>query len=140
MPAPGPIEPTKLVPIPTSNGNLHGEAFVPAGTPKGIADGPADYYLDSPAAARWLGAGASRLGLSGAVEPVALQRLLAGAHPDDGAMLVSGKAAAPGRTPGYDLTFSPPKSVTLLAVFSDPQVGDAGPRRRTAGRWRTPWG
>jgi alpha-beta hydrolase superfamily lysophospholipase len=36
MPAPGPIEPTKLVPIPTSNGNLHGEAFLPAGAAKGI--------------------------------------------------------------------------------------------------------
>jgi lysophospholipase len=41
MPAPGPIDPTKLVPIPTSNGELHGEAFVPAtagarSAPKGI--------------------------------------------------------------------------------------------------------
>ncbi|HET9987305.1 MAG TPA: alpha/beta hydrolase, partial [Kofleriaceae bacterium] len=36
MPAPGPIEPTQLVPIPTSNGNLHGEVFRPARTAKGI--------------------------------------------------------------------------------------------------------
>ena len=36
MPAPGPIEPTKLVPIPTSNGTLHGEAYLPPGAPKGI--------------------------------------------------------------------------------------------------------
>src|SRR3569623_1014575 len=36
MPAPGPFEPTKLVPIPTSNGTLHGEAYLPAGAPKGI--------------------------------------------------------------------------------------------------------
>lgn len=36
MPAPGPIEPTKLLPIPTSNGDLHGEAFLPTGAAKGI--------------------------------------------------------------------------------------------------------
>ncbi|MEO6774787.1 MAG: lysophospholipase [Kofleriaceae bacterium] len=46
MLAPGPIEPSKLVPIPTSNGttsngttsngDLHGEAFVPTGSAKGI--------------------------------------------------------------------------------------------------------
>jgi len=36
MSAPGPIEPTKLVPIPTSSGDLHGEAFLPAGAAKGI--------------------------------------------------------------------------------------------------------
>lgn len=36
MPAPGPIEPTQLVPIPTSSGNLHGEVFLPAGAAKGI--------------------------------------------------------------------------------------------------------
>lgn len=35
MPAPGPVDPTKLVPIPTSNGDLHGEAFMPS-APKGI--------------------------------------------------------------------------------------------------------
>jgi lysophospholipase len=35
MPAPGPTEPTKLVPIPTTDGSLHGEAFIPP-NPKGI--------------------------------------------------------------------------------------------------------
>ena len=35
MLAPGPTDPTKLVPIPTANGELHGEAFLPA-SPKGI--------------------------------------------------------------------------------------------------------
>ena len=42
MPAPGPTDPTKLVPIPTTNGELHGEAFIPSPAsavptaPKGI--------------------------------------------------------------------------------------------------------
>ena len=36
MPAPGPTDPTKLVPIPTADGELHGEAFIPPGSPKGI--------------------------------------------------------------------------------------------------------
>jgi lysophospholipase len=35
MPAPGPTDPTKLVPIPTHDGELHGEVFMPA-SPKGI--------------------------------------------------------------------------------------------------------
>ena len=91
---------------------------------KSVPDGPADYYLDSPAGGYWLGQGSTRLGLDGTVSDEAFRRVLAGADPTTGEMLVSGKAADPGRTPGYDLLFSPPKSVTLLAVFAERDVAE----------------
>jgi conjugative relaxase-like TrwC/TraI family protein len=89
-----------------------------------LPDGPTAYYLDGPLAGRWLGAGAVRLALAGPVRAEAFERVLAGADPGSGAMLVAGRAGFSGRTPGYDLTFSAPKSVTLLAVLSPPAVGE----------------
>ena len=66
---------------------------------------------------RWLGAGAAAAGLSGPVEEGQLGRLFdEGCHPISGEALgvcYSGQAAT--RTvSGYGLTFSPPKSVSVL--------------------------
>jgi conjugative relaxase-like TrwC/TraI family protein len=96
----------------------------------------ADYYLDSVARSVedyyagygeapgvWFGAGAADLGLSGLVDGEVLLGVLDGRGPD-GARLVSGKAAAAGRLPGFDLTLSAPKSVTLLFALGDERVAE----------------
>ena len=84
-----------------------------------------DYYAGvGEAPGVWLGRAAAELGLGGEVAEGDLEPLLAG-HAPDGTALVSGKAAAPGRLPGFDLTFSAPKSVTLLFALGDPAVAAA---------------
>ncbi len=84
-----------------------------------------DYYAGvGEAPGLWLGQGSRSLGLGGEVAEGDLEPLLAG-HGPDGTPLVSGKAAAPGRLPGFDLTFSSPKSVTLLFAIGDPRVSAA---------------
>ncbi|MGH9124321.1 MAG: MobF family relaxase, partial [Acidimicrobiales bacterium] len=87
-------------------------------------DHPAEYYPGGVPSGRWIGSGAGRLGLDGAVDGEAFSAVLAGRDPATGRMLVSGRAASAGRTPGYDLTFSAPKSVSLLSVLGDPAVGE----------------
>lgn len=70
-----------------------------------------DYYLEGgEPPGRWRGQGAEKLGLEGAVESQILSDLFAGNL--DGKSLV--KSAWQGRCPGWDLTFSPPKSVSTL--------------------------
>lgn len=84
-----------------------------------------DYYAGrGEAAGWWVGSGAAELGLSGTVEAGEILPLLAGCGPD-GAALLAGKAAAEGRLPGFDLTFSAPKSVSLLAALGDGVVAGA---------------
>lgn len=84
-----------------------------------------DYYAGvGEAPGVWLGQAADDLGLAGEVADGDLEPLLAG-HAPDGGPLVSGKAAAAGRLPGFDLTFSAPKSVTLLFALGDPVVAAA---------------
>ena len=85
-----------------------------------VAAGVEDYYLGAgEAPGRWL-AGAGALGLEGEVAADDLRALLAGREPG-GEQLA---AAPPGRTrvPGYDLTFSAPKSVSLLHALGEPPV------------------
>ena len=84
-----------------------------------------DYYAGmGEAPGVWLGRASAGLGLTGEVAAGDLEPLLGGLSPD-GIALVSGKAAAPGRLPGFDLTFSSPKSVTLLFALGDPVVAAA---------------
>lgn len=68
---------------------------------------------------RWLGCGAEALGLSGAPGPDALANLLAGRTPD-GRPLVR-NAGRKGRQPGWDLTFSAPKPVSVLWSLAAPE-------------------
>ena len=65
-------------------------------------------------------------GSTGAVEGEALRRVLAGLDPRDGSPLRS--SSSPTRVGGFDLTFSAPKSVSVL--FG---VGDAELRGQRAG-------
>ena len=72
-----------------------------------------DYYLDGgEPPGWWWGDAAHTLGLEGKVTPEPLKNLLVGRRPN-GKRLVQ-NAAAPGRRPGFDLTFSAPKSVSVL--------------------------
>jgi conjugative relaxase-like TrwC/TraI family protein len=80
-----------------------------------VAEGTEDYYSgEGEAEGQWLGDAATELGLVGEVEPDQLTAMLTGNNPATGEPL--GLRAVPGRgpVPGFDLTFSAPKSVSLL--------------------------
>ena len=79
-----------------------------------VAEGAEDYYSgEGEAEGYWLGDGAELLGLDGRVEADQLVAMLTGRNPVDGEQL--GLKSAPNRepVPGFDLTFSAAKSVSL---------------------------
>ncbi len=79
-----------------------------------VAAGREEYYTGAgESAGYWLGEGARLLGLSGEVAPEHLRTLLAGVSPQ-GEILTAGGVAQTSRVAGFDLTFSAPKSVSLL--------------------------
>jgi conjugative relaxase-like TrwC/TraI family protein len=83
-----------------------------------VAEGAEDYYLASgEAPGEWQGNGAVALGLSGRVEAEHLRAVLSGGSPDGVPLVRPGK-----RTPGFDLTFRAPKSVSLLHALGQPDV------------------
>jgi len=65
----------------------------------------------------WLGEGAEALGLSGLVDDAVYRRLMGGFSPDGAEELVR-NAGTESRRPGWDLTFSAPKSVSELWAAS----------------------
>ena len=86
-----------------------------------VAAGREDYYLrEGEAPGRWVGQGARSLGLAGEVQAPELSAVLAGRDPGDDEQLVRGPGGARSRTPGFDLTFRAPKSVSLLFALGDP--------------------
>jgi conjugative relaxase-like TrwC/TraI family protein len=89
-----------------------------------VGDGVEEYYAGgTEARGEWIGSAGAELGLTGRVEGEALRRVLAGLDPLDGSALRS--SSSPTRVGGFDLTFSAPKSVSVL--FG---VGDATTRER----------
>ena len=87
-----------------------------------VAAGREEYYTGAgESAGYWLGEGARLLGLSGEVAPEHLRTLLAGVSPQ-GEILTAGGVAQTSRVAGFDLTFSAPKSVSLLYGLSDRHV------------------
>lgn len=72
---------------------------------------------------RWLGSGAVELGLSGEVGPVAFDEVLNGRHPGCGRPLRRG--GGPHEVAGYDLTFSAPKSVSVLHLLAPGELATA---------------
>jgi conjugative relaxase-like TrwC/TraI family protein len=87
-----------------------------------VAQGREEYYTGSgEAPGQWLGAGANDLGLIGQVAPDDLRSVLAGVAPD-GRVLTAGRVRPEGRVSGFDLTFSAPKSVSLLYGLCDPST------------------
>ena len=80
-----------------------------------VSLGAQEYYLSrGEVPGRWLGRCAEALGLSGTVDPDDLRSLLAGRRPD-GSDLRDGWVLRP----GYDATFSAPKSVSVLFALGD---------------------
>jgi conjugative relaxase-like TrwC/TraI family protein len=78
-----------------------------------IGDGLEEYYAGgAEARGTWIGSGGKALGPSGPVEGDALRRVLAGLDPQDGSPLRGSLSAV--KVAGFDLTFSAPKSVSVL--------------------------
>ena len=84
--------------------------------------GAEDYYLGGEVPGRWVGHGAEIVGLGGEVAGEALTELLADRDPRTGATLGCGSNR---RVPAFDLTFSTPKSVSVLFGLSEPHVAVA---------------
>lgn len=79
--------------------------------------GEDDYYArDGEAPGRWEGRGAERLSLEGPVEKSAFEAALSGRDPKTGAPLVQANGRA--HAAGWDMTFSAPKSVSVLWALS----------------------
>jgi Ti-type conjugative transfer relaxase TraA len=102
----------------------------------GANRGPEDYYAESgQARGVWLGSGAAELHLSGAVTEQAFDTLAAGLHPTSGEPLV--QRAGEHHRPGWDLTFSAPKSVSVVWGIAAPEQRAAIERAHTLAVTRT---
>jgi len=88
-----------------------------------VASGVEDYYTGAgEAPGEWIGAGAAELGLEGQVAGTDLRSIAEEAtDPRTGEYLLAGRPGA--RTvPGFDHTYSAPKTVSLLYAFGDEEV------------------
>ena len=74
-----------------------------------------DYYTSRQCPSSWWGKGAEQLGLRGVVSREVFSEVLKGILPD-GSVLPDSNAGE--RRPGLDLTFSAPKSVSLMALVA----------------------
>ena len=103
-----------------------------------VANGVEDYYTGAgEAPGQWCGTSAARLGLVGEVEADALHWVLEHADPVTGERLTTGHAVA--KVIGFDTTFCPPKSVSLLFGLGDPEVSNEvrnAQTPRSPGPWR----
>jgi len=87
-----------------------------------VAEGAEDYYTgEGEDPGEWIGDAAARFGLEGEVGADQLEAMLTGRNPVDGEPLL-GMRGVPsgGSVPGFDLTFSAPKSVSLLWGLGGP--------------------
>ncbi|UJD92312.1 conjugative transfer relaxase/helicase TraI (plasmid) [Rahnella aquatilis] len=75
-----------------------------------------NYYVLGSLESRWLGDGAENLGLSGQVLDAEMNAMKQGVLPD-GSVLSRVENGNETHRPGYDLTFSAPKSVSMLALI-----------------------
>ncbi len=81
-----------------------------------------DYYGEGGrAAGRWAGRGADALGLAGGPGDGDLAALLAGRDPGSGAALAGGRGRRPSNV-AFDLTFTAPKSVSVLMALGDEET------------------
>jgi conjugative relaxase-like TrwC/TraI family protein len=94
------------------------QAHAPITRADAVCSGVEDYYLRSgEARGEWMGAGARALGLEGLVSDDPLRRVLDGNDPRAGLPL--GRPHAGKRVPGFDVTLSAPKSVSVLYGVGD---------------------
>ena len=92
-----------------------------------VASGLDEYYTGAgEAPGRWTGGGVAGLGLTGDVAPADLRAVLAGLAPGTG-FTPNGRTLATHarRVPGFDLTFSVPKSVSVIFGLGDALVQHA---------------
>jgi conjugative relaxase-like TrwC/TraI family protein len=102
----------------------------------GANRGAEDYYTENGRTqGRWLGSGAAELQLAGNVNEKAFDRLAAGFHPETGAALV--QRAGDSHRPGWDLTFSAPKSVSVVWGIAESEQREAIERAHTQAVERT---
>src|SRR2546422_8292982 len=86
-----------------------------------VGRGIDDYYMGiGEAPGVWQGQLADQLGLSGVVRDDDLRALLLGRHPGTDAALLGGHRER--RVAAFDVTFSAPKSVSVLWAFASPEV------------------
>ncbi|HWW66519.1 MAG TPA: MobF family relaxase, partial [Solirubrobacterales bacterium] len=91
-----------------------------------VAEGAEDYYSgEGEAEGQWLGDAAKDLGLDGAVEADQLTAMLTGHNPATGEPLGLRAVGGRGAVPGFDLTFSVPKSASLLWALGDAETSAA---------------
>jgi conjugative relaxase-like TrwC/TraI family protein len=91
-----------------------------------VAEGAEDYYSgEGEAEGQWLGDAAAELGLDGAVEAEQLTAMLTGRNPATGEPLGLRAVGGRGAVPGFDLTFSVPKSASLLWALGDAETSAA---------------
>ncbi|ECD2402244.1 conjugative transfer relaxase/helicase TraI [Salmonella enterica subsp. enterica serovar Newport] len=88
-----------------------------AGSAAGYYSDRDNYYVLGSMEERWAGKGAEQLGLQGDVDKEVFTRVLEGRLPD-GADLSRQQDGGNKHRPGYDLTFSAPKSVSLMAMLA----------------------
>jgi conjugative relaxase-like TrwC/TraI family protein len=87
-----------------------------------VAQGGDDYYSGrGEAPGEWVGSGAEALGLSGRVGPEAFSALIAGLDPNDPSVRLRASAQDP-KVAAYDLTFSAPKSLSVLFAIAPERV------------------
>jgi len=88
-----------------------------------VAEGAEDYYRgEGEAEGQWIGDAAAELGLEGDVDPAQLTAMLTGNNPATGEPLGLRAVGGSGAVPGFDLTFSAPKSVSLTWGLGGPEV------------------
>lgn len=99
-----------------------------------VAEGAEDYYSgEGEEAGQWLDDAARELGLSGEVDPDQLVSMLTGNNPATGEPLGLVAVSGKGPVPGFDLTFSAPKSVSLTWALGGPEAA----ARVKAAHWRS---
>jgi len=99
-----------------------------------VAEGQEDYYSgEGEEAGQWLGDAAADLGLSGEVSPDQLVSMLTGNNPATGEPLGLVAVSGKGAVPGFDLTFSAPKSASLTWALGGPEAA----AQVKAAHWRS---
>jgi conjugative relaxase-like TrwC/TraI family protein len=89
-----------------------------------VGEGAEEYYLGgTEARGAWLGSSSARLGLTGPVAAHDLRSVLAGLDPRDGSTLRSARGSV--HVAAFDLTFSAPKSVSVVFGVGDHELSDA---------------
>src|SRR5271155_5439917 len=87
-----------------------------------VARGGDDYYSGrGEAPGEWVGAGTEALGISGRVTAEQFRSLIAGLDPRDPSVRLRASTQDP-KVAAFDLTFSAPKSVSVLFAIAPEQV------------------